>query len=68
MSRGKLSSIFRICSASMRKSLQGLDYVSSKGAQSFEELLDVIEKIGDVLKEMDWAKMRRIGYALESAT
>ena len=30
--------------------------MSSTGAQAFEELLDVVEKIGDVGKGMDWAK------------
>lgn len=56
LSRSTLLRILSICSASTRKSLQGLDYVSSTGAQAFEELLDVVEKIGDVGKGMDWAK------------
>lgn len=56
LSRSTLLRILTICSASTRKSLQGLDYVSSAGAQAFEELLDVVEKIGDVGKGMDWAK------------
>ena len=30
--------------------------MSSTGAQAFEELLDVIERIGDLGKGMDWAK------------
>ena len=56
LSRSTLLRILSICSASTCKSLQGLDYVSSTGTQAFEELLDVIEKIGDVGKGMDWAK------------
>ena len=48
LSRSTLLRILSICSASTRKSLQGLDYVSSTGAQAFEELLDVVEKIGDM--------------------
>jgi len=56
LSRSTLLRILSICSASTRKSLQGLDYLSSTGAQAFEELLDVVEKIGDVGKGMDWAK------------
>ena len=56
LSRSTLLRILSICSASTRKSLQGLDYVTSTGAQAFEELLDVVEKIGDVGKGMDWAK------------
>ena len=49
LSRSTLLRILSTCSASTRKSLQGLDYVSSTGAQAFEELLDVVER-------MDWAK------------
>ena len=30
--------------------------MSSTGAQAFEELLDVVERIGDLGKGMDWAK------------
>ena len=56
LSRSTLLRILSICSTSTRKSLQGLDYVSSTGAKAFEELLDVVEKIGDVGKGMDWAK------------
>ena len=50
LSPSTLLRILSICSASTRKSLQGLDFVSSTGAQAFEELLDVVEKIGDVGK------------------
>ena len=50
LSRSTLLRIRSICSASTRKSLQGVDYVSSTGAQAFAELLDVVEKIGDVGK------------------
>ena len=32
-----------------------LDYVSSAGAQAFEDLADVIEKLGDVGQGMGWA-------------
>ena len=56
LSRSTLLRILSICSASTRKSLQGLDYVSSAGAQAFEELLDVVERIGDLGKRMNWAK------------
>ena len=57
LSRSALLGILSICSASTRKSSQWLDYASSTGAQAFEELLHVIEKIGDVGKGMDWAKV-----------
>ena len=41
--------ILSICSA-FTCLCKGLDYVSSTGAQGFEELLDVVEKIGDLGK------------------
>ena len=50
--------VYLICSTSHRKSLQGLDYVSAEGAKAFEELADVIEKLGDNPhgKGLSWAK------------
>ena len=44
MSRSTLCRILKVCSASVRKSLQGLDYISAEGAAAFDEL----EKIGDL--------------------
>ena len=66
LSRTMLLRILSIGSTSTRKSLQGLDYVSSTGAQAFEELLDVVEKIGDMSKGMDWQRIRRISYTLHT--
>ena len=34
--------------ASVRTSVQGLDYVSSAGAEAFDDLCDVVETLGDV--------------------
>ena len=47
MSRSTLLRILRVCSASTRKSLQGLDYVSSSGAQTFEDLQGIAHKLGE---------------------
>ena len=47
MSRSTLCKVLKVCSASTRKSLQGLDYVSAAGAKAFEDLKELIEKIGD---------------------
>ena len=44
------SSLFRIlhvCSASLHKPLQGLDYVSSEGAKAFHDIAEVADKLGD---------------------
>ena len=54
LSRSTLLRILSICSASTP--LQGQDYVSSAGSQAFEELLDVLERIGDLGRGMVWAK------------
>ncbi|KAK3750455.1 hypothetical protein QZH41_008694, partial [Actinostola sp. cb2023] len=56
LSRSTLLRILTVCSASVRKSLQGLDYVSSAGAQAFEDLFDVVERLGDAGKGMGWTK------------
>lgn len=56
LSLSTLLRILSVCRASTRKSLQGLDYVSSVGTQAFEDLADVIEKLGDAGQGMAWAK------------
>ena len=56
LSRSTLLRILAVCPASTRKSLQGLDYVTSAGAQAFEDLADVVERLGDAGQGMGWAK------------
>jgi hypothetical protein len=57
MSRSTLCRILNVCSASVRKSLQGLDNFSAEGAKAFEELQEIIEKLGDECgKGLTWAK------------
>ena len=56
LSRRTLLRILAVCPASTRKSLQGLDYVSSEGAQAFEDLADIVERLGDAGRGMDWTK------------
>ena len=46
------------CAASVRTSVQGLDYVSSAGAEEFDDLCDVVETLGDVGQGMGWAKQQ----------
>ena len=45
-----------VCSASVRKSLQGLDYISSAGAEAFDDLCDVVQRLGNSFMGMSWAK------------
>ncbi|KXJ08857.1 hypothetical protein AC249_AIPGENE14738 [Exaiptasia diaphana] len=47
LSRSTLCRILKVCSASVRKSLQGLDYISAEGAKSFDDVEDIVAKLGD---------------------
>ena len=58
LSRATLLRILSTCSASVRTSLQGLDYVISAGAEAFDDLCDVVETLGDVGQGMGWAKQQ----------
>lgn len=59
ISRSSLCWLLKVCSASVRKSLQGLDDVSAEGAKAFDELAAVIENLGDYSKGLSWAKSQR---------
>ena len=60
MSCSTLLQVLSVCSASTRKSLQGLDYVSAAGAKAFDELEEVIDKLGDNYgKGFTWAKVQK---------
>ena len=57
MGRSTLYRVLSVCSASVRKSLQGLDYISAQGAKAFEELEQVTEKLGDSFGlGLSWAR------------
>ena len=47
LSRRSLLRILDVCSASVRRSLQGLDYISCAGSQGFDDLCDVVNRLGD---------------------
>ena len=47
LSRSTLCRILKVCSASVRKSLQGLDYISAEGSKAFDDVEDILEKLGD---------------------
>ena len=60
MGRSTLYRVLHVCSASVRKSLQGLDYVSAQGAKAFEELELAAEKLGDNCGlGLSWAKDKK---------
>ena len=48
---------FKVCSASVRKSLQGLDYFSADGAKVYDDLEEIVQKLGDEHgASLTWAK------------
>lgn len=59
LSRRTLLRILAVCSASVRKSLQGLDYISSAGSQAFDDLCNVVNRLGDECMGMTWAREQK---------
>ena len=47
LSQRTLLRILTVCSASVRKSLQVLDYISSAGSKAFDDLADTVNRLGD---------------------
>ena len=47
MGRSTLHKILDVCSASVRNSLQGLDYFIVQGIQTFDDLESVVDKLGE---------------------
>ena len=57
LSHSTLCRILKVCSASTRKSLQGLDYLSAEGAKGFDDMIEVVEKLGDnIVQGFSWSK------------
>ena len=55
--RSSLCRILRFCSASTCTSLEGLDYFSAEGAKAFDELIGVVDKLGDEYElGVSWSK------------
>ena len=48
-----------VCSASVRKSLQGLNYITASGSKAFEDLEDVADQLGDLWMGMTWANQQK---------
>ena len=42
------------CKASVRKSLPGLDYVAADGARSFEDLENLVRRLGELGLGKEW--------------
>ena len=57
MSRSTLCRVLNVCSASVRKSLHGLDYFSADGGKAFDDIQAIVEKFGDTYgKGLSWGK------------
>ena len=55
--------ILTYCSASVRKSLQGLDYISAEGSSAFDDLSTITEKLTDRI--LDPCKGQKLQKALK---
>lgn len=57
LSRSSLWRILDVCSASTRTSLQGLDYFSAEGAKAFDDMVAVVDRLGDIYEfGLTWSK------------
>lgn len=56
MSPSTLKRILSVCSATVRRSLQGLDYLSADGAKGFDDLGSLVNQLADYGKDKVWIK------------
>ena len=56
MSKRTLQRILDVCSASVRKPLQGLDNFSAQGYQAFDDLAKLTDNLVDCGKPPEWAR------------
>jgi hypothetical protein len=56
LSKRTLQRIIAVCSASVRKSLQGLDNFTAQGSEGFDELDKLVDKLVDCGKTQIWAR------------
>ena len=55
-SRSTMLRILTECSASVRKSLEGLDYFAAEGARAFDDLASIVEDISSLRADgREWA-------------
>ena len=60
MGSSTLHNILDVCSASVRNSLQGLDYFTAQGTQAFDDLESVVDKLGeDCGMSSAWVKEKK---------
>lgn len=59
LGRSSLLRILEVCSASVRTSLKGLDYLTASGAKAFDDLEDAADTLGDLGMGMSWAQQQK---------
>ena len=59
MSKRTLRRVLEVCSASVRKSLQGLDNFSAQGSKAFVNLCETVDRIPEQAKSQAWAKEKK---------
>ena len=59
LSCSTLLRVLQVCPASTQKTLQGIDYISSAGAQGFDDLESAAERLGEMDMGMSWAKEKK---------
>ena len=56
MSKRTQQRVLALCSSSVRKSLQGLDNFSPQGAEAFDHLEELVDKLVECGKTQQWAR------------
>ena len=54
LSPSTISRMLCVCSATVRKSLQGLDYIAADGAKAFDDLATVAVNLGSHGRDREW--------------
>ena len=54
LSPSTVSRVLSVCTATVRKSLQGLDYVAADGAKAFDDLAVIAAKLENHGREKEW--------------
>lgn len=57
LSPSTIRRILTVCSASVRKSLQGLDYISADGAKAFDDLIELIRNAEHLIDDKEDVKL-----------
>ena len=53
-SKSTMLRVLSECSATVRKSLQGLDYFAAEGAQAFDNLIQIVHQMGELICNSTW--------------